>query len=125
MNFMKQLLSDEAGFVVSTELVLISTIVIIGMITGLTTLRDGVVQELSDVSAAIGSVENSYTFNSVNAHTSATNGSAFTDQADYCEANTGTDTAAGTAPLCLNLATNALTTGEAAILVVPNGTAGN
>jgi len=120
MNLMKQLLNDEAGFVVSSELVLIGTILVIGMITGLTTLRDGVIQELVDLSAAIGSLEQSYRFNSAVAHTSATNGSSYTDNQDYCETTgNGSDTTAGNAPGCLNLATAPLTTGEAAILVVP------
>lgn len=91
MNLVNQLLNDEAGFVVSSELVLIGTILVIGMITGLTTLRDGVIQELVDLSRAIGSVQQTYQYNTVTAHTSSTNGSTFTDKNDYCEA-AGPDT---------------------------------
>jgi len=118
MNLVKQLLNDEAGFVVSSELVLIGTILVIGMITGLTTLRDGMIQELVDLSAAIGSLEQSYRFNSAVAHTSATNGSSYTDNTDYCETTgNGSDTAAGTAPGCLVITTAPPTTGEGAPLL--------
>ena len=45
--------SDEAGFIVSTELILIATILVIGMLVGLVSVRDQVVQELADVAEAI------------------------------------------------------------------------
>jgi Flp pilus assembly pilin Flp len=100
MKLMKQLLSDEAGFVVSSELVLVATILVIGMITGLTTLRDGVIQELVDLGQAIGNVDQSYTYNGATAHTSATNGSAYVDASDFCEDQQPADTA-GAEPGCL------------------------
>jgi hypothetical protein len=99
MTLIKNLLNDEAGFVVSSELVLISTIAVIGLIAGLSTLRDGVVQELADVSGAIGNISQSYTYNSVTGHSSGTNGSAFQDQTDFCEVDT--NNGSGTAPSCL------------------------
>ncbi|HWL08915.1 MAG TPA: hypothetical protein VNQ76_10940 [Planctomicrobium sp.] len=98
MNLMKQLLNDETGFVVSSELVLIATILVIGVLTGLTTLRTGVIQELADVSAAIGAISQTYQFNGVTAHTSATNGSAYVDNNDFCELATQ---AAAAAPSCM------------------------
>jgi len=110
MNLMKQLLRDESGFVVSSELVLVSTILVIGMVTGLATVRDAVVQELADTSKAIGNIEQSYTFNGITAHTSATNGSNFVDAPDFCEdGNQGTH---GDAPTCLQLDTAVPTNGE-------------
>jgi hypothetical protein len=100
MTLIKNLLNDEAGFVVSSELVLISTIAVIGLIAGLSTLRDGVVQELADVSGAIGNISQSYSYNSVQGHSGATNGSLFQDTLDFCEApNNNGDTLA---PSCLN-----------------------
>jgi Flp pilus assembly pilin Flp len=55
-----RLVRDEAGFVVSAELVLVATIVVIGMITGLSTVRDQVVTELADVADAVSAVNQSY-----------------------------------------------------------------
>ena len=45
-QFALRLWRDEAGFVVSTELVLIATILVIGLITGLVTVRDAVAEEI-------------------------------------------------------------------------------
>ncbi len=91
---MKQMLmrlwSDDAGFVISTELVLVATILVLGVIVGLTTVRDAVVQELGDLALAIGSINQSYTFSGVTGHTSSTAGSLFVDLEDFCE---GTDNA--------------------------------
>lgn len=119
MTLIKNLLNDEAGFVVSSELVLISTIAVIGLISGLTTLRDGVVQELADVSGALGNISQSYNFNAAVGHSGASNGSTFQDQTDFCEAvDNGGDT---TAPSCLDFLT--VTGGiESLTVVTPNGT---
>ena len=76
---------DEAGFVVSTELILIATIVVIGMITGLTTVRDAVVTELADVADAVSEVDQSYSYGQITAHCASTAGTLFTDEQDFCE----------------------------------------
>jgi hypothetical protein len=76
---------DEHGFVISSELVLVATILVIGMITGLTSVRDQVVQELADVAGAIAVVNQSYSYNGVTAHTASTAGSAFLDTDDFCD----------------------------------------
>ena len=55
-----QLWKDEHGFILSAELVLISTILVLGMIVGLTSLQSSVVGELTDVSGAIRSLNQSY-----------------------------------------------------------------
>lgn len=77
---------DEAGFVISTELILIATILVIGMITGLTTVRDAVVTELADVADAISEVDQSYSYGGIRAHCAATAGTVFRDANDFCEA---------------------------------------
>ena len=82
----RKLWNDEAGFIVSAELVLIATILVIGMIVGLVTIRDQVVQELADVAGAISQINQSYSFSGVTGHTSRTMGSRFQDNADFCDA---------------------------------------
>ena len=99
MKLLHRLWADQAGFVVSTELVLVATILVIGMVVGLATVRDAVVQELADVAAAIGSVNQSYEYSAVQGHTSATQGSQFSDNTDFCD--TGDDTADNAAPQCV------------------------
>lgn len=79
------LLHDEAGFVVSAELVLVSTIVVIGMIVGLSEVANGVNQELEDVASAFGSINQSYCFSGFTGHKAWDAGSKFKDQEDYCD----------------------------------------
>lgn len=87
------LLHDEAAFVVSAELVLVATIVVIGMIVGLSEVQHSVVSELNDVADAIGSLNQSYCFSGFSAYKghgqvkSMTAGSAFRDVADDCDNN--------------------------------------
>jgi Flp pilus assembly pilin Flp len=88
------LLNDEAGFIVSAELVLIATIVVIGLIVGLSEIQHAVVSELNDVADAVGSLNQSYYFSGFNkaksfgAGTAAyTRGSIFVDQTDDCDNN--------------------------------------
>lgn len=82
---------DDAGFVVSTELVLIATILVIGMVVGLATVRDSVVQELGDLATAIGNINHSYSFSGVSGCAAGTAGSAFQDEFDACGHPLGRD----------------------------------
>jgi hypothetical protein len=85
MNVLAQLHRDEAGFVVSAELVLVSTIVVIGMVVGLAEVSGGVVEELEDVGSAIGSVNQSYHVSGFSGHKACTYGFSFRDKADFCD----------------------------------------
>jgi len=89
---MKQLLQDEAGFIVSAELVLIATILVIGLIVGLSEVQHAVVAELNDVGDAIGAVNQSYYFSGFSkqdgwALHAFTRGSSFADTQDDCDNN--------------------------------------
>ena len=87
---LKSLWKDQAGAVVSAEIVLVGTILALGMITGLTSLRDAVIEELADLGAAIGALDQSYTIHGVVAHSSSTAPSQFLDGLDFCDgASTG------------------------------------
>ena len=85
MKMFQQLWNDENGFVVSTELVLIATVLVLGMIVGLTTLRDQVIAELADVAAAMSDTNQSYSFTGITGHSSSTAGSDFIDNEDFCD----------------------------------------
>lgn len=89
-------IADESGFIVSAELVLVATIVVIGMIVGLSEVQHAVVQELNDVADAIGSLNQSYYFGGLGARKTLGNGrvfksivfgSAFVDRGDECDNN--------------------------------------
>ena len=60
MNILYALKNDENGFVVSAELVLVGTILVLGMIVGLTELSYNVNEELEDLGSAIGAINQTY-----------------------------------------------------------------
>lgn len=101
-NCLKKLWQDDAGFVVSSELVLIATILVIGIIAGQTAIRDAVVGELADVAAAIGEVNQSFSFGAITGHCASTAGSVFVDVNDFCELAGPNDTA-GIAANCVSI----------------------
>jgi Flp pilus assembly pilin Flp len=79
--------SDEHGAVFSAELVLLSTIVCIGLITGLATFRDQAILELADAADAISELDHSSTFPGITiAGVGSVAGSSMTDGADAGEA---------------------------------------
>ncbi len=84
MKTFTQFWADERGFVVSSELVLIATIVVIGLVTGLTTVRDQVVTEMGDVGGSVGRLVQSYSYSGVSAHSSSAAGTSFNDRRDFC-----------------------------------------
>jgi Flp pilus assembly pilin Flp len=85
MDSIKSLWNDQQGFIVSIELVLISTILVVGLITGMTALRDAVVSELSDVAGAVQDLNQSYEYNGVAGHSARTQGSNYIDARDHCD----------------------------------------
>jgi hypothetical protein len=84
-NVLKALWNDDAGFVISTELILVSTIAVLGLMVGLTEVASGVNHELEDVASAVGSMNQSYTFWGFSGCKATTVGSCFTDLADECD----------------------------------------
>ena len=60
MTTINGLWRDENGFIVSSELVLLASVILIPLLVGMQTVRDSVVQELGDVGQAIGSLAQSY-----------------------------------------------------------------
>ncbi len=60
---LRQLLNDDAGFIVSAELVLVATLLVIGLIVGLSEVQHAVVAELNDVADAIGELNQCYYYN--------------------------------------------------------------
>jgi hypothetical protein len=89
MKCLRKLWNDEAGFIVSTELVLVATIVVIGLIVGLAVLRNQVVQELVDTGMSIGSISQSWALSGTKKPGVAwTDGGGYTDIRDFCQPDT-------------------------------------
>lgn len=91
MKHLKWLHEDEAGFIISAELVLVMTIGVLAMVVGLTAVRDSVTHEMNDISHAVGTVSQSY--NVTGLHKGRDNGDAhacldgfgFNDSTDECD----------------------------------------
>ncbi len=96
MNLLSQLKNDEAGFIVSAELILVSTIVILGMVVGLSEVSHGVNQELEDVGSAFGSVNNLLTSACPTVAKGCMPGSCFQDHEDECDSQWDVDCDGGT-----------------------------
>ena len=84
-NLLNKLYRDEAGFIVSAELILISTILVIGMIVGLSEVSLNINQELEDVGSAVGSLNQSFRYFGLSGHSGWVAGSGFDDQSDFCD----------------------------------------
>lgn len=54
---------DESGILSSSDYILFATILILGAVTGLVTMRDAVVQNLGDIAIALATLDQSYTVN--------------------------------------------------------------
>jgi len=89
---LKTLWNDESGVILSAEIVLVATILVLGMIVGLVELQSAVVFELGDLSDAFGDLSQSYETSgftskkeSVGSSKARTVGSEWSDQGDSCD----------------------------------------
>ena len=85
MNIASALYEDEAGFIVSAELVLVATICVIGMVVGLSEVAWGVNEELEDTGSAIGSVNQSFAYRGASGYKGIVAGSYYGDNYDMCD----------------------------------------
>ena len=85
-NLVARFYRDEAGFIVSAELVLVSTITILALVVGLSEVAFGINAELEDVGAAFGSLNQSFCLSGMqNNKGTHKSGSMFNDQHDLCD----------------------------------------
>lgn len=90
---MRTLYHDEAGFIISAELVLVATICVLSLVVGLTEVASAVNQELNDCGEAFGSLNQSFCFQGFsvfknNCHAfNHFSGSSFVDHIDDCDRN--------------------------------------
>lgn len=80
-----QFAKDEAGFIVSAELILIATIAVVGLVVGLTEVSTSINTELDDVASALGSLNQSYCYNGMRGCKGTTAGSCYGDRVDECD----------------------------------------
>lgn len=77
MRCVSRFWGDEAGFVLSSEMVLVGTVGIVGASVGLAALSEAVNEELEDVAFAIRSLDQSYEIQEVRGCGGWTAGSSF------------------------------------------------
>ncbi len=82
-----RLWKDEAGAILSAELVLLMTITVIGLIVGMRALAGAVNAELADLGSAIGRVDQSFSYGGSSYCCARTYGSAFNDKVDTCDSD--------------------------------------
>lgn len=86
----RKLMSDEAGFIISAELMLIISLGFTAAAVGAAAIRDALVNEMNDVSHAVGSVDQTYKVTgfgkdkAVGVHGS-TAGFGYDDDGDDCD----------------------------------------
>ena len=85
LKLINALRRDEAGFIVSAELVLISTIAVLGMVVGLSELSSNINHELEDVGSAFGSINQTFCYRASQGCKGKATGSEFNDCKDDCD----------------------------------------
>jgi hypothetical protein len=75
-----RLWKDDAGYVVSAELVTVATVLVVGATAGMVAVRNQVVQEMDDVAGALGSLDQSYSYGGI-----WIPGAAWTAGSCYCD----------------------------------------
>lgn len=74
-----KLIDDEAGFIVSAELVMIATLGVLAMAVGLSEVAWNINNELQDVGRAFGSMNQSFSTYGQTGHYGTNGGSSFVD----------------------------------------------
>ena len=83
-TLINKLIRDEAGFIVSAELVLISTIAVLGLVVGLSEVSIIVNNELEDVGSAFSAMNQGFSAQGSYGHKGRKGCSSFEDGCDFC-----------------------------------------
>jgi len=76
---LNQLWNDDAGYIISTEMLLIFVILVLGLIAGLSNLRMAIVNELTESAQAILAINQGFTISGLTGCSGSSAGSAATD----------------------------------------------
>ncbi|MFN3157976.1 MAG: branched-chain amino acid aminotransferase [Rubinisphaera brasiliensis] len=82
-QLIRDLYADEAGFIISSEMVLVGTITVLGMVVGLSEVAFNINQELEDVGSAFGSINQAYSYTGAAGGKGSSNGSSNNDEWDH------------------------------------------
>ncbi|MBL8830491.1 MAG: hypothetical protein JNM18_26190 [Planctomycetaceae bacterium] len=95
--------NETDGAIISAEIMLVASILVIGVIVGLKSVRDSVVTELADVAQAFANIDQSYSYSAVLGHAAFNGGGSFEDLLDFCDQTTGGNDRPQTSK-CVNVA---------------------
>ena len=112
MKTFARLWKEEAGAILSAEVMMVASILVIGVIAGLSSLRDAVVSELADVAQALANVNQTYSFGGVAGHHVFNGGGAFIDLSDFCD--TTAQTGGSQTSKCVTICSTPINGGVAA-----------
>jgi Flp pilus assembly pilin Flp len=87
---LKKLWHDECGALLSFEWVLLATLLVLAMVVGLKTFNQALLNEYEDMSNAVGSISQSYSFKGARGSCSSVKGSHFKDRVNHYNINTCT-----------------------------------
>jgi len=98
---LRQLWNDECGAIVSIEIVLVVTIMVLALIVGMSEVAVSVNNELNDISNAVGSLKQDYAYTGFKAtdggkDKSFVAGSGYDDLTDDCDCNISCELVGGT-----------------------------
>jgi hypothetical protein len=82
-----RLWNEQTGAIVSAEVMLGATILVIGVIVGLKSVRDSVATELAVVGQAFANINQSYCYSATTGHKASSGGGHFEDKQDFCDGN--------------------------------------
>ena len=98
MHNLQSFWNDEAGSVVSAELVTIGTVVAVGAVTGLQTVSTAINDEMKDVTKSMRNLNQGYSYRGFRGCNSMTAGSAFVDTAIDVQGDRPVNPPAGNQP---------------------------
>ena len=85
MKVLQRLWSEDTGFIISTEAIIILTMLICAAVVGWQSIRVALVAELADIGDAIAALDQSYSFSGFTGHAATCSGSFFSDNRDFCD----------------------------------------
>ncbi len=99
-HLLAQLVEDETGAIISAEFIIIATIVILALVTGWNAVSATMVAELADIATAMGSLDQSFGYGSINAESlngshAHCSGSGYNDSGNTIQITTTANTIAG------------------------------
>lgn len=97
---LKQLWNDDAGYIISTEMLLIFVILVLGLIAGLANLRMALVNELTESGLALLNLSQSYTIAGLSGCSGSSGASGVTDSSGFASLSATTVAPAIESTLC-------------------------